>query len=224
MPIRKVPFVPGEYYHLYNRGNSKQKIFRCEEDYSRFLALLYVANGTNSIDLRTIKSEDIYTFDRGEEQVAIGAYCLMPNHFHILLTPLNDDGVKNFMLKLSTGYSMYFNKKYFRTGSLFEGRFKSEHAAEDRYLKYLFSYIHLNPVKLIQSDWREVGTKNMEATLQYLNNYQYSSFLDNSCVRPQTSILNRNSFPKYFDSKSEVDRELIEWLSYKEVLTKARPS
>jgi REP element-mobilizing transposase RayT len=224
MPIRKVPFVPGEYYHIYNRGNSKQKIFRSEEDYARFVALLYVTNGTSSIDLRGVKREEIFFFERGEAQVAIGAYCLMPNHFHILLTPLTDDGVKSFMLKLSTGYSMYFNKKYFRTGSLFEGRFKSEHVNEDRYLKYLFSYIHLNPVKLIQSDWREQGIKNMNATLQYLNTYQYSSYLDSEQVRTQTPILNRHSFPKYFEDKSGVDREMMEWLTYKEIFSGGRTS
>ena len=215
MPIRKVSFVPGEYYHIYNRGNSKQKIFRSEEDYRRFVTLLYSANGTRAFELRGIKQNDVFSFDRDQVQVAIGAYCLMPNHFHILLTPLTDDGVKSFMHKLSTGYSMYFNKKYFRTGALFEGRFKSEYVNEDRYLKYLFSYIHLNPVKLIQSDWREVGIKNMDAALHYLNNYQYSSFLDNGQTRLQTPILGRDSFPKYFEGKSGLDRDMVEWLSYK---------
>jgi putative transposase len=215
MPIRRVALVPGEYYHIYNRGNSKQTIFRSEEDYRRFVTLLYTANGTKAFELREIRADQIFDFNRGDAQVAIGAYCLMPNHFHILLTPLVDDGVERFMRKLSTGYSMYFNKKYFRTGTLFEGRFKSEHVNEDRYLKYLFSYIHLNPVKLIQSDWREVGIKNMEATMQYLNNYQYSSYLDNEQTRPQSAILKRTLFPEYFKDKSSVDRELVEWLMYK---------
>lgn len=215
MPIRRVALAPGEYYHIYNRGNSKQTIFRSEEDYRRFVTLLYTANGTKAFELREIRADQIFDFNRGDAQVAIGAYCLMPNHFHILLTPLVDDGVERFMRKLSTGYSMYFNKKYFRTGTLFEGRFKSEHVNEDRYLKYLFSYIHLNPVKLIQSDWREVGIKNMEATMQYLNNYQYSSYLDNEQTRPQSAILKRTLFPEYFKDKSSVDRELVEWLMYK---------
>ena len=128
---------------------------------------------------------------------------------------MTEEGVKNFMLKLSTGYSMYFNKKHFRTGSLFEGRFKSEYVNEDRYLRYLFSYIHLNPVKLIQSDWREVGIKNMEATLSYLDKYQYSSYLDSQSSRTQGRILSRSSFPDYFIDKSGVDREMMEWLTYK---------
>lgn len=215
MPIRKISFASGEFYHLYNRGNSKQKIFRSKEDYERFVALLYVTNGNSPLDLREIKPADTFIFERGKSQIAIGAYCLMPNHFHILVTPLVDDGVTSFMRKLTTCYSMYFNKKYSRTGSLFEGRFKSEHVNSDRYLKYLFSYIHLNPVKLVQKDWREVGIKNRAEALNYLKNFQYSSYLDNHIQRPQRDILNQEYFPGYFSSKLDFDRELVEWLSYK---------
>lgn len=215
MPIRKISFASGEFYHLYNRGNSKQEIFRSKEDYERFVALLYVTNGNSSLDLREIKPENTFIFDRGKPQIAIGAYCLMPNHFHILVTPVVDGGVTNFMRKLTTCYSMYFNKKYSRTGSLFEGRFKSEHANSDRYLKYLFSYIHLNPVKLIQKDWREVGIRNRAETLNYLKKFQHSSYLDYHIKRPQNKILNRDYFPNYFSSKLDFDKELKEWLSYK---------
>ena len=160
MSMRKVSFVPEEFYHLYNRGNSRQAIFLNDADYARFSALLYLANGTNSFEFRELASDALFDFNRGEQLVAIGAYCLMPNHFHILLTPLIEGGVATFMRKLATGYSMYFNKKHHRTGSLFEGRFKSEHVNNDNHLKYLFSYIHLNPVKLIQSKWQQEGIKD----------------------------------------------------------------
>jgi len=110
MSVRKVSFVEQEFYHVYNRGNSRQTIYVTNDDHTRFVALLYLANGTKSFEFRNLKSDTMFVRDRGEQQVAIGAYCLMPNHFHILLTPLVPDGVTNFMLKLSTGYSMYFNK------------------------------------------------------------------------------------------------------------------
>ncbi len=214
MSERKVALVEGEYYHVYNRGNSRQAIFLSEDNYNRFSALLYLSNGATSVDFREIDQDKIFEFDRGEQQVAIGAYCLMPNHFHILLTPLVDGGVTTFMKKLSTGYSMYFNKKNFRTGTLFEGKYKSEHVDDDVYLKYLFSYIHLNPVKLIQSDWREKGIQNKEEVLNYLNNFRYSSYIDNSFVRPESKIINRERFPEYFISKESYDNETEEWLSY----------
>lgn len=214
--MRKVSFVPEEFYHVYNRGNSRQTIFLTKEDHARFMALLYLANGTVPFEFRNLDLDKLFEFERGEQLVSIGAYCLMPNHFHILATPLVEGGISTFMRKLTTGYSMYFNKKHFRTGSLFEGKFKSEHVDNDEYLKYLFSYIHLNPVKLIQSDWQKTGIKNREEVLKYLKDFQYSSYADNYSARPESRILDRKPFPEYFLSKKDYDKEMEEWLSYKE--------
>lgn len=214
MSERKTSFGLNEYYHLYNRGNSKQDIFIDNFDRIRFQTLLFVANGTAPFVLREVKKDEVFDFDRGEPLVHIGAYCLMPNHFHILLTPAVEFGVQKFMQKLSTGYSMYFNKKYERSGGLFEGRFKSQHVASDRYLKYLFSYINLNPVKLVQSDWKEVGIKSVESVMHYLNQYKYSSFNDYFGVREQSVILETAKFPGYFVNKRELDLEVLEWLTY----------
>ena len=216
MATRKVSFVPEEFYHVYNRGNSRQTVFVTKADHERFAALLYLANGSTSFEFRRLKTDMLFEFDKGEPLVAIGAYCLMPNHFHILLTPLVEDGVTNFMLKLSTGYSMYFNKKHHRTGSLFEGKFKSERVDSDTYLKYLFAYIHLNPVKIIQPAWQEQGIGNLQDTFRYLDEYQYSSYVDNRIDRSESNILSREKFPEYFTTKQEYDAEMKEWLVYKE--------
>ena len=209
----------GEYFHIYNRGTDRRVIFSDRNDYLRFIELLFLSNSARSLNLRNIHKTytSIYDFDRGEPLVYVGAYCLMPNHFHILLTPAVENGVEKFMLKLSTGYSMYFNKRYERTGTLFQGRFKSQHADTDEYLKYLFSYIHLNPVKLIQSDWKDVGIRDLEKVKAYLEKYSYSSLHDYfGKVRPENAIINPSKFPEYFSSKKEVDVELLEWLTYGE--------
>jgi len=218
MSIREANLVDGEYYHIYNRGNSKQKIFHDNEDYSRFVSLLYACNSTNSFRIFTLaKNESPYDFERGKKIVSIGAYCLMPNHFHILITPTEEKGVSKFMQKLGTAYSMYYNKKYKRTGGLFEGKFKSQHLGNDRYLKYLFSYIHLNPIKLIQKNWKEIGIKNKKEALEYLQNYKYSSYLDYLDIkRIQNKILNTENFPEYFPNNKSFQKEIFEWLSYKE--------
>src|SRR3990170_2021131 len=136
MSLRKQSFVPGEFYHLYNRGTEKRIIFLDKKDYEYFLFLMYICNTTKSIKLREVGEN----FDREETIVEIGAYCLMPNHFHILIYEKIEGGISKYMLKLMTGYSMYFNKKYKRTGKLCEGVYKSIHANSDNYLKYLFSY------------------------------------------------------------------------------------
>lgn len=141
----------------------------------------------------------------------------MPNHFHLSITQSEDNNISNFMQKLSTSYSMYFNKKYKRTGSLFEGKFKSQHLSTDRYLKYIFSYIHLNPIKLIQKDWKEKGINNKKEAIKYLENYFYSSYLDyRGEQRIQNKILNFESFPEYFPNNKSFLVEIFDWLNYNE--------
>ena len=116
------------------------------------------------------------------------------------------------MRKLSTAYAMYFNKKYNRTGSLFEGKFKSKHIGKDNYFNYLFSYIHLNPIKLIQSDWKENGIKNKKEAISYLTDFQYSSFQDfYSMSRKESKIINKSSLPESF--KYNHINELFEWIN-----------
>ena len=150
--------------------------------------------------------------------VSIGAWVLMPNHFHILITPLSEDGLSKFMQKLSTAYSMYFNTVNKRTGGLFEGKFKSQHLSTDKQLKYIFSYIHLNPIKLIDGKWKENGIKNLKTTLEYLNTYEYSSFLDHiEGERLEKKILKLSDFPNYFPSKNSFKKEIIEWLNYQKL-------
>lgn len=120
------------------------------------------------------------------------------------------------MRKLLTGYSSYFNKKYNRTGSLFEGRFKTTHVADDAQAKYLFSYIHLNPVKIIDPMWKENGIQNARRCKDFLESYPWSSYLDHKGVaRKENALLNLGHFPGYFPSKDVFDEEIFEWLTYK---------
>ncbi len=218
MSTRTIKFVEGEYYHVYNRGNSKQKIFHSKYDYLRFLEILYFANSTEPFNTYNLHRTEVATLvDEKHKLVAIGAYCLMPNHFHILLTPVVEDGISKFMQKLATAYAMYYNEKYERTGSLFEGKFKAEHIGTDRYLKYIFSYIHLNPVKLIDPKWKEEGIKNKKEVIKYLNDYEYSSyqnFLDSKVSKFE--VVNRKPFPNYFPTEASFQKEIMEWIMYKE--------
>lgn len=218
MSIRKVLFVSGEYYHLYNRGNSKQKIFHDEEDHKRFVGLLYVCNqkeNFKSDDLK--KDQGLLNIKVEDPIVAIGAYTLMPNHFHILITGLEDVSISKFMQKLTTAYVMYYNKKYKRTGSLFEGKFKSEYLGSDNYLKYIYSYIHLNPLKLIDKDWKEIGLMSKKNSWIFLKKYQHSSFLDyfEPKKRKESKVLNKILFPGYFSSRRVFIDDIKDWITYK---------
>lgn len=210
MALRKQSFAPNEFYHLYNRGTEKRIIFKDVKDYRHFLFLMHICNTTRNIELRKIG----VNFDRGETLVDIGAYCLMPNHFHILVHEKTEGGISKYMLKLMTSYSMYFNKKYERTGKLYEGVFKSIHASSDRYLKYLYSYIHLNPAKLINKNWKENKSKNTKQLLEYVSTYFYSSFQEHA--NSSFKIINPHPFPSYFKNINEHKKELFEWLNFSE--------
>ena len=133
--MRNIIFSEGEYYHLYNRGVDKRVVFSRTPDYKRFLAYLYILNSTESVRPTDILEKNNFdramTQRRGEQLVSIGAYCLMPNHFHLYVTPRIDDGISRFMQKVSTAYTMYFNKKYERSGALFQGTFKAQHVHRD---------------------------------------------------------------------------------------------
>ncbi len=214
---RSFAFAPGEFYHVYNRGTEKRDIFSSRVDYDRFLVLLYLCNQTDVVHLqlqgRTLK--ELSGERAGEPLVAIATYCLMPNHFHLLVHELQDGGLSKFMQKLMTGYTMYFNKKNDRSGSLFQGKFKATHVADDRYLRYLVSYIHLNPVKLIEPKWKESGITDRTAAERYLAQYgpsSYRDYLDET--RPENVILSTDVLPAYFDSGMEFKELVTEWLTY----------
>jgi putative transposase len=153
----------------------------------------------------------------GGKLVAIGAYVQMGNHFHVLAKEISKDGISTFMEKLSTGYSKYFNKKYERTGALFQGVFKAEHVSRDEYLKYLFAYIHLNPVKLIDPEWKENGIKDRESAKRYLEQYTYSSYLDHlGKKREEGLILTPKEFPEYFEDRTDFEQYINDWLMFKD--------
>lgn len=143
----------------------------------------------------------------------------MPNHFHIIVKSHRSDlwekginPITEFLRKLSTSYVMYFNKKYNRTGSLFEGKFKSKYVSKENYFYYLFAYIHLNPIKLFQSTWKEEGVKSKEQGVEFLKNYKFSSFQEFfGSKRKESKILTKSSLPDDFKLNSA--NELFEWFS-----------
>jgi len=212
---RNIVFSEGEYYHIFNRGTEKRKIFLTNKDKDRFVKLLFVCNSKKPVVFKLIQGFPLEEIDRGETLVDVICYCLMDNHFHILLKEKIERGTSLFMNKLCTAYSMYFNTKNERTGNLFQGNFKAFHADEDKYLKYLFSYIHLNSIKLIDSAWKEKKITNIKKAKEFLQKYKYSSYVDYIGIkREEVLILNIKESPKYFEDKKEFEEITHEWLNY----------
>ena len=211
------PLAPNEHYHLYNRGTDRRVIFNTQADYERFLGLLYLSNNTQPTNLSNYRGSTLTQWlevERQEPLVDIYAYCLMPNHFHLLVRQREEGGVSRFMQKLVTGYTMYFNKINDRTGSLMQGKFKSSHADSDQYFKHLFSYIHLNPVKLIDPKWKEAGIADKAQARTYLETYRYSSYLD-YCgkERPESAIINKSAALEFAEVPTDFKNSVEEWLS-----------
>lgn len=214
---RVISIAPEEFYHLYNRGIEKRTIFYSRADYERFVALLYFANQDQPADLKYQgrSFSEIVDERKGTQLVDIIAYCLMPNHFHLLVRERQEGGISKFMQKLTTGYTMYFNKRNDRRGALFEGTFKAKHADEDRYLRYLISYIHLNPVKLFEREWKESGIQDRVGAERYLEQYAYSSYPDYlGRGRPEGKILEQDVGLELFESAGDFKQCTTEWLTY----------
>jgi putative transposase len=182
MATEKRNFIPNTFYHVYNRGTSKQKIFLDDADKNRFTHLLYLCNGQKPFTYRNVPMKKLFdfSFEKGDSLVDICSWVLMNNHFHLLIYLKDEEACRNmskFLSRLSASYLKFFNEKYNRTGNLFENRYQCIPVVEDIYLKYLFSYIHLNPLKILDPNWKQVGLKIPKANV-FLNDYKFSSFHD----------------------------------------------
>ena len=191
--MKKPQFVNGEIYHIYNRGVEKRNIFSDEQDYFRFIHDLFEFNDSSPAGKF---SQNKFSEAKPQEVVSpiaarkllveIWCFCLMPNHFHLILKQIAGNGIILFMQKLGTGYTMYFNEKYQRVGHLSQGPFKAKIIENEDYLKYLSCYIHLNPLELIHLDRQEGKIRGQEKASEFLESYRWSSYLD---------YLGRENFP-----------------------------
>lgn len=153
MPQRnsRKTYIEKGYYHVYNRGVEKRTIFDSDQDYKVFLSYLRQYLTPPSLDsFPNLSQSDqkAYQTKRYAGVIQLGAYVLMPNHFHLLIKQENISAMKEFLQSLSTRYSVYFNKRYDRVGSLFQGRYKAVTIKTDEQLVHLSRYIHLNPTDL----------------------------------------------------------------------------
>jgi putative transposase len=173
MPGREVPLVTNQYYHVLNRGVFSQPIFKDKKDYQRMWeSTFYYQNQKPSLSyshfLRLPARDRTEFLEKLQTQskflVEIIALCFMPNHFHLLLKQIQDNGISLFMANLTNSYTRYFNTKNERIGHLFQGKFKAVMIETDEQLLHVSRYIHLNP-------YSSYLVKN----LSKLTDYPYSS-------------------------------------------------
>ena len=232
MSLKRPKFVTGEYYHILNRGVEKRDIFLETADFFRFIFCLYELNDKNMVVMRD-RIEERKLRRRGKETsigstygfynkkrellVEVVVFCLMPNHYHLVLRQLVDGGISLFMKKLSNSYTGYFNEKYNRKGigPLFQGRFKAVHVENDKQLTALVAYIFTNPIDLIEKNWKEAGAKDPQKAAQFLKTYRWSSYLDCIGITNFISVTKRDFLTEFLGGPEKI-REFIEnWILYK---------
>src|SRR3989344_1975540 len=213
-----------ELYHALNRGVEKRILFLDNMDRARFVHDLYEFNDTAPAGnayrrfspMMEIRSPS-FTTPR-ELIVDVHGWCLMGNHYHLLLSERVESGISLFLRKLNVGYAMYFNEKYKRSGTLFQGRTKKIRITSDAYFLHILHYIHLNPLDFLKEakSWRQMRVGSHAAALKHLQNYRWSSYADYCGKKNFPSIISKQLFGDVFKNYEKTistylkDIELVE--------------
>jgi putative transposase len=223
MPIKRPQFVNGEIYHIIIRGAGDALVFKDKKDYYRGIFSLYEFNNTNSVLIRDRRRARAHAKKNNkrepssatyEKWVEIFAFCFMPNHIHLLLKQIKNQGISEFIRKFGAGYVGYFNKRYNRKGPLFI-KFRAVRIKTDEQLQIVFTYIHTNPISLIEPNWKEEGIKDKEKVIEFLENYKWSSYRDYLSKKNFPSLTQRDFLLKVM-GQSQGSKDFIEsWINHK---------
>lgn len=214
--MRKDAFVPNEYYHIYNRVMFSMPEFRVSKNADRLEQAFLLANSTKSAEafqfLRNNKDaslkDAIEITKQGNKLVDVLCYSIMPDHYHLLVKEIQENGIVNFVRKCDISISKYINISQDRKGPLFESFFKSKHVSTNEYLIHLSVYIHLNPLDFISGkEWRQHKLKNWTNVKNNLLKYKWSSlksFLnpseENKIISGQQIILDQFNTGENYES------------------------
>jgi putative transposase len=196
-----------ELFHALNRGVDKRQIFMDDADRARFVHDMFEFNDqapAGSVYYsfrRKQKNLDFVNPDmRRQRLVDIHGWCLMGNHYHLLISERTERGIPLFLRKLNVGYANYFNERHGRSGTLFQGRTKKVHIASDAHFLHILHYIHLNPLDYLKGakDWRSLRIERAHDALAHLDAYRWSSYLDYCGKDNFPSVLTKDLFSDVF--------------------------
>ncbi len=190
--MRSTPILSNTYYHVYNRGNNKQKLFLEKTDYLRFLFILLHYQSTLPVThinrhissyIKTgkfkLKENEISDIVKNRN-VELLNFCIMPNHFHLTIHNLTEEGLSLYMHRVSNAYAKYFNTKYQKTGHVFQGTYKAKIIDTDKQLHYLSAYIHKNPQEL--SKWKNRYLQYPWSSIQDYNENRWGKLLNTQAI------------------------------------------
>ena len=214
-------------FHILNRGVDKRKIFLDNQDRLRFVHDLFEFNDQEPVNttfhifqkVKNSKNNVIGTRNIGTDErkprsllVNIHAFCIMSNHYHLLLSPQIENGAPRFMQKLNIGYVRYFNERYKRNGTLFEGGYKFIPVIDDSHFIHLPYYIHLNPLDAVFPEWRDRKLRSYNKAIKFLNSYRWSSHLDYIGHKNFPSVTQRDFLIRFFGDANEYKDGVKQWL------------
>ena len=165
-------------------------------------------------------TNNIIEKDERAKFLEVLAFCLMPNHIHLLLRQLKNNGITKFMAKFGSGYGGYFNRKYKRKGYVFQDRFKDVHITDDNQFKIVTTYIFTNPTSLVEPGWKEKGIKSLKKTRSFLENYKWSSYLDCIGIKNFPSVTDREFLLKIMGKERGCKEAVENWIRYKKEINK----
>jgi putative transposase len=199
----------GGYYHVYNRGVAKQKIFNKRQDYIVFLRYLkeYLLplDHPDRMLLQGINPRRKAITLFGE--VELLAYCIMPNHFHLMVHNIAKDGLSRFMKAISTNYAMYYNYEYKRVGPLFQGVYKAIAINNEQYYKWITRYIHRNPKAELARD-QPLWSYEFSSYPSYIGLWK-ADWLNSDEISSMFSEVNpRHSYKNFVEDSADLVSEL----------------
>ncbi len=223
MPIKRPQLVNDEIYHIVTRGVGDSLIFKNKDDRYRSIFSLYEFNNAEPTEIRRQREKrkaakargELFSADARKLLVEILAFWFMPNHIHLLVRQIKDNGITQFMRKFGAGYAAYFNKKYNRRGHLFQSRFRAIHIKTNEQLKTVFVYIHTNGISLTEPKWKEFGIKNPKKVIKFLENYKWSSYPDYLGKKNFPSVTKRDFLLKVMGGKEGCRNFVNSWVKYK---------
>lgn len=203
MPSRMVPLVNDEYYHVFNRGVNKLPIFNSVADYRRFIRSLKYYQIEGPKPRLSLFTPTTTKLDLSKKIVEVVCFCLMPNHFHILIKQIKDGGVSEFLGKLSNSYTRYYNTKYRRVGPILQGEFKSILVESNEQLLHLSRYIHLNP--LVSGFTKDLESYRWSSYIEYLG-FSILEFCSTDIILSQ--FKSRQGYKKFILDQTDYGRGL----------------
>jgi len=239
MPYRETEFANNEVYHTILRGIDGRDIFKDLNDNYRGIFSIYEFNDARPVSIQERRnarerfkksiikeigrptSIDTEFVDARDKLVDILAFCFMPNHIHLLLKQTQENGIHKFMVKLGSGYGRYFNQKNQRKGYVFQSSFQSVHIKDDNQLRTAVNYIHVNPISIIEPNFKEQGIKShsAEEVFDFLKTgHRWSSFLDYIDIKNFPSVTERNFILEVMGGEKGVADNVMDWISYKKEL------